>query len=152
MPSSTKPPKPKSQNKKGLTPAPEARKPEIPPIEVLEKLPEDVRTAVIEAASFVGPLPPPSMFNAYGQVVPDAPNRILAMAEKEQGHRIDADRRVIEYSRQDNRRGQWLGFVIALAYITAAVIVSMHGQPWVGGVLGTIGILSAIADLIGNRS
>ena len=143
--------KPKPQNKKGLTPATPSKRPNIPPMEVLDKLPEDVRIAVIEAASFVGPLPPPSMFNAYGHVVQDAPNRILTMAEKEQEYRIESDQRAMQYAREDNRRGQWLGSAVALSYITAAVVVSVYGQPWVGGMLGGIGILSAITDLVLNR-
>ena len=36
---------------------------------------------------FSGPLPPPDVLERYNQVVPDAANRIIAMAEQETGHR-----------------------------------------------------------------
>ena len=43
-----------------------------------------------------GPLPAPMDFAAYGDVLPDAPERILAMAEKEQEHRHQKDNEQIQ--------------------------------------------------------
>ncbi len=60
----------------------------IIPKEVLDRIPEEYRGSVVEAAVFQGALPPPSMFGQYDQVLPGSADRIMAMAEKEQAHRI----------------------------------------------------------------
>lgn len=60
----------------------------LPSPETLEHLPENVRTSVVEAAVFSGPLPPPSMYGEYEDTFKGSADRILKMAEKEQDHRI----------------------------------------------------------------
>ena len=57
-------------------------------LDMLPELPEGVRVSVAEAMSFVGPLPPPTMYREYENVHAGSAERILAMAEKEQNHRI----------------------------------------------------------------
>lgn len=60
----------------------------LPPKAVLDALPEQVRSSVVEAASFSGPLPPPSMYGEYERVLPGSADRIMGMTEREQAHRI----------------------------------------------------------------
>ncbi len=55
----------------------------------LQSVPEEVRISIAEAASFSGPLPPPSMLESYEKTIAGSADRILRMAEKEQDHRID---------------------------------------------------------------
>lgn len=61
----------------------------MPSPEVLETLPENARIAVVEAAALSGPLPPPTMYGEYDNVLSGSAERILRMAEKEQDHRIE---------------------------------------------------------------
>ena len=44
-----------------------------------------------EHKAYSGPLPPPEDFGAYKAVLSDAPERILAMAEKQIQHRISME-------------------------------------------------------------
>lgn len=69
-------------------------------INELAALPEDEKrkeiTAVISHTQiFSGPLPNPEAFAKYNEVLPDAADRILGMAEKEQGIRHEAQRGAI---------------------------------------------------------
>ena len=57
-------------------------------LDKLPELPEHVRVSVAEAMSFVGPLPPPTMYREYENALAGSAERILVMAEKEQNHRI----------------------------------------------------------------
>ena len=41
---------------------------------------------------FTGPIPPPEILHQYREVLPDAPERILSMAEKQQNHRMDLEK------------------------------------------------------------
>ena len=75
--------------------------PGLPPKEVLDKLPEHVRVAAVEAASFSGPLPPPSIYGEYERTLPGSAERILVMAEKEQNHRTEWEKTAFDTSAQE---------------------------------------------------
>ena len=72
---------------------------------------------------FSGPLPPPDMLERYNQVVPDAANRIIAMAEQETGHRRNMERLIISNEYQEAKMGQTCAVIIgSLAIISGATI------------------------------
>ena len=83
----------------------------LPSQEVLDSLPAQVRTAVLEAASFSGPLPPPSMYGEYNRVHSGTAERILAMAEKEQQHRITTERTALAAGVQSSKLGSTSGLL-----------------------------------------
>jgi uncharacterized membrane protein len=45
--------------------------------------------------TFSGPIPPPTLLAEYNKVVPNAAERILAMAEKQSEHRQFLEKKVI---------------------------------------------------------
>ena len=47
--------------------------------------------AIESERTFQGPLPAPEDFKAYGEVINNAPERILAMTEKQVNHRIQTE-------------------------------------------------------------
>lgn len=100
----------------------------LPSKAVLDALPEAVRTAVVEAASFSGPLPPPSMYGEYDRVLPGSADRLFSMAEKEQDHRIVYEQTALRASVQDSKLGQCFGFAIAVICIGAGAFLAMEGQ------------------------
>ena len=97
----------------------------LPPKEVLDALPEYVRRSVVEAASFAGPIPPPTMYGAYEDVLPGSADRILAMAESEQRHRIEWETDALHASMRDTKSGQRFGFAALTVCIGAAVFLAM---------------------------
>ena len=105
-----------------------ASAPNLPSKAVLDALPEAVRTAVVEAASFSGPIPPPSMYGEYDRVLPGSADRIFSMAEKEQDHRIVSEQTALRASVQNSKLGQWFGFAIAVICIGAGAFLAMEGQ------------------------
>lgn len=114
--------------------------------EFLESLPDQTRVAYIDAASFNGPLPPPSLLEGYESTLPGAAERILRLAEKEQSHRQDWEMAALSAQRLDIRRGQWMGFALGIIGMVVAVILAIIDRPYIAGVsLGTVlaGILTA---------
>lgn len=107
----------------------------LPSQEVLDSLPAQVRTAVLEAASFSGPLPPPSMYGEYNRVHSGTAERILAMAEKEQQHRITTERTALAAGVQSSKLGQYFGFALAVLCIGGAVFLGAGGHTVAAGVL-----------------
>ena len=119
--------------------------------EVLDKLPQELRLSVIEAASFSGPLPPPSMYRGYDEVLPGSAERILAMAEKEQNHRIGWENDALKASVRDTGRGQWFGLIIAMVCIGASTFLAINGHHAVAGILGGVSAITLVGHFIQRK-
>lgn len=74
-----------------------------------------------------GALPRPEDFAKYAEVVSDAPERILAMAEAEQQHRISVEGQIIKANAKSGSRGQWLGAAISALAMGLAVLSFVYG-------------------------
>lgn len=104
-----------------------------------------VATTEIEAF-FVGPLPTPDLLAGYEQVVPGAAERLLAMAEADAKHQREIEFAALRAEDSSVRRGQWLGFTIALVALTVSILALYLGSPWVAGIIGgatAVGLVSA---------
>ena len=120
------------------------------PKQVLDSLPENIRSSVIQHASFSGPLPPPSMYREYDKVLPGSADRLLELTEKQSSHRINWEKTALKASISATARGQWFGFIVSLVAIGAAIILASRGQSVVGGLLAIISVLG-LADRIFDR-
>lgn len=84
---------------------------------------------------FSGPMPPPHLLREYQKLIPDAAERMLKMAEKEQDSQIFINKEIIaqngksiEGTLQANKRSQIMAFVLVLLLIivgTAFALLSM---------------------------
>ncbi len=92
----------------------------------------------ITAASYQGPIPSAKELAAYKQVRPELPERIMAMAEREQGnrHRNDLLAIVLQFC------GMGCGLAVAIYGLWVALNVALSGSAWAGALL-------AAADLAG---
>jgi uncharacterized membrane protein len=77
-----------------------------------------------------GPLPPPAALAQFEQLIPNGAERIMAMVEQEQAHRLITDREELSASIKDTRRGHFIGALIALAAIAASVYTASIGAHW----------------------
>ena len=124
----------------------------LPPKEILDKLPENVRTSIVEAASFSGPLPPPSMFREYDSILPGSAERILAMAEKEQDHRTTWENKALDTIARQGNIGQWFGLLIAILCIGGAIYLAVSGHRWVAIALAVATAVGLVGRFIQNNS
>ena len=122
----------------------------LPPKAVLDALPEHVRVAVVEAASFSGPLPPPAMYSEYERALPGSAERILAMAEKEQNHRIAWEETALGTSVRETKLGQWFGFAIAVACIGAAMFLAVNEHDVVAVIALGISAVGLVGRFLGK--
>ena len=76
---------------------------------------------------FSGPLPPPKLFAQYKEVMPDAPERILSMAESQQAHRIKMEDAIVTGSETRANWGTGLGFFLFLIMIGGGIYLLMNG-------------------------
>lgn len=96
-----------------------------------------------------GALPRPEDFAKYALTVPDAPERILRMAEKEQQHRIHLESQILPGNLSAARRGQWLGAGISALALILSVVAHSLGAPWqVSVALVGVPVLSVARSLV----
>jgi uncharacterized membrane protein len=72
--------------------------------------------------------PPPEAIKAYEAILPGAFDRIIKMAEKAQSDQTETVRDVNLATRQDVRRGQWLGAAVSFAALVGAAYCVYAGQ------------------------
>lgn len=84
-------------------------------------------TSLIVSEQFSGPIAHPRHLKAYEEVAPGAADRIISMAEKQQQHHIEMDRRVLQAEVGDRKLGMWLGagaFVFLVACALASALLT----------------------------
>lgn len=115
-----------------------------------------------QTQSFSGPIPSPQHLEQYNNIIPDAAERILRMAESETMHRHEQDRIVVaaNISNQSAQMalntyqakaifrsdaiGQLLGFAVCLCALGGAVYLASVGQAWVAGFLAALPLAAIV--------
>ena len=125
---------------------------------IFDGLKQDKKTEILRSFSVSihqfrsGPLPDPEEIAKYNQEIPNGAERIMAMAEKQQDHRIDIEKIAITEQLTQSRRGQTFGLIIGLTAIIGGVICIMFGHEWSGGFIGGGGITGLVSVfVIGKR-
>lgn len=120
----------------------------------------NARTDTKVSVGWSGPLPPPAALEQFDTIIENGAERIFKMAEAEQSARLARESDAIRYEftkfeaiRQDNRRGQWLGFIIAISAVAAASVTAYFGaHPSVSIALVGVPILGIVKAIINSKS
>jgi uncharacterized membrane protein len=82
----------------------------------------------------------PEVVRKYAELVPDAPERILAVFEKNaeaernlRQAQLDANKEINQFQHSDNRRRDWMAFIIILSAIGASALFAFVGFEWLSG-------------------
>ena len=107
---------------------------------------------IVRQQHWTGPLPPPAALAEFGQLIPYGAERIMAMVEQEQAHRIQHEDTILAATIADTRRGHWLGGAISLCAIVGAVYaVSIGAHPTVSIALVSLPIAAIVQSFIGKK-
>ncbi len=108
---------------------------------------------------FSGPMPPPEYLARYEQICPGSADRMLAMAEKEAGHRRTTETTIVSaqinhHHKQfsEARLGQICALIITLAALGAGVYTASQGHEVTGSILGVGGIGGIVLTFILGRT
>lgn len=77
-----------------------------------------------------GFLPHPNDLERYNEMIPNCAERILAMAENEQKHRIRMDEDALPSLVKSNKRGQYLGWALSMSAVIGTSILALAGADW----------------------
>ncbi len=110
-----------------------------------------VEQTIMQANMWQGPLPPPEHLERFNSVVPGAAERILAMAEKQQNHRIALEEHAVKEQLVQSKRGQLFGLVIGLGGILLAAFLAYLGFSTSAATVGSVALSGlAIAFIVGR--
>jgi uncharacterized membrane protein len=117
------------------------------------------RMIAISQESFSGPMPHPDILKGYKLLIPDAPDRILHMAEEEQKHRIEVENKLLEQNNKNitesakaNLRSQIIACILAIVLVVSGVTLTILGHSVVGGTIFSTTIIGVIAVFITGKS
>jgi len=100
-----------------------------------------------------GPIPAPEMLAAYSKIIPNAPERIFAMAEKESSHRQDLEQKSLNANIKDRKSArleikfaQFLAATICLTLIACGTLLALKipSATWPGVFLSSTGLTGII--------
>jgi uncharacterized membrane protein len=114
-------------------------------------IPERIRDVLIRQDQihvWGGDFPPPEAIERYESVLPGAFDRILAMAERQQAARDTLQLSALTAAASDARRGHWLGAGVAALGMALGVACAWRGQPWLGGLMVAVPVMSVAKALI----
>ena len=98
-----------------------------------------------------GPLPRAQELAAYDVAHPGTAERIVAMAEREQGHRHGLETKVVVAEAGIRSRGQWIAFVSLLAMLGVVALFMFNGHPVAGAWLGGAIIVAVVVAFLGQQ-
>jgi uncharacterized membrane protein len=130
------------------------QKPEIIPEDIRQLISEEIGKKVVTTVSleiaerFVGPVPHPRILKEYAIIMPDAPERIFNMAEKQHAHRIDLEKSVIKGDIKRADTGLVLGFVLFMVIGIGAIILLAIGKDVGGYALLATSLVGGIGNFI----
>ena len=121
-------------------------------------MPDEEFVGIVIGSSYQGPLPSAGELAKYQAISPDFAQRLMEMAEAEANHRRTIEERIVAASiatevenQMDQKRGQYLGFAIALVTILAGSYLSLNGSQLPGTFIGLSGVTGLTAAFIHGR-
>ncbi len=114
-----------------------------------------IRVEHHEVKAYSGPVPSPEVLEQYEQIAPGFAERLLSMAEQEQAHRHECERRALEQNIENHQarnreiaRGQHYGLAIGLTAIAAGSALAFNGHGLPGGFIGTGGVIGLVVAFL----
>jgi uncharacterized membrane protein len=110
---------------------------------------------ILQAVSkelYSGPLPHPSHFQRFENILPGSADRILAMAERQECHRIWWEQFALKAQFFLALIGLASALVISIGLIWGAVRLGTAGHEWLGGALVAASAVGMVTSFIKGRS
>lgn len=107
------------------------------------------KTAVVrQEYHYQGAVPPPSILEAYAIQVPNAADRFLTIAEKEQQHRHSAERQHLYCELRFRLFSHITAGTLTVLFLGASLYAALHDHDWYAGVIGGTTLLGIATTFI----
>ena len=98
--------------------------------------------------SYSGPLPPADEMAQYEETLPGSANRIIAMTENQNKHRIEMEKIDLPIQHEQFKRGQIFSLIIGVFGLSVTTVLALFGHDVVAAIIGTITIGTIITSFI----
>jgi len=98
-----------------------------------------------------GPIPSPDVFKRYGEVVPDAPERILKVFEQDSQHTREMQKIAITGEVSRDARAQWMAFAIMIAALGVTTYSIIAGKNITAAIAGLGTLFLTLGVLFGDK-
>jgi len=106
---------------------------------------------VVAHQAFSGPIPHPDIFRKYGEIIPNAPERILKVFEDDSSHVRNIQFAALRAECQDNKRAHWMAWSLIFTGFLLVAFLGWLGKDWLAGIaLGTT-LTGTIAGFLQNK-
>ncbi len=114
--------------------------------------PEQRIEQIISQAHFSGPIPHPEIFRQYKEIIPDAPERILAVFEADSSAARLLPVQAIEAQKEDNRRAHWMAWsLVVLSFGLSLGFALLNKDELAGITLGTT-LVAIVTGFLQSRT
>ncbi|AYA40504.1 DUF2335 domain-containing protein [Xenorhabdus nematophila] len=96
-------------------------------------------------------LPSPEVLKIYESILPGYTERIFSLREKEQLFQHEKQKKALDGVINKDRRGQWMGFAIAMFILIIATVFAFKGEILFAGTLITIDLVGLVAVFVIGR-
>lgn len=107
--------------------------------------------AQVEKRSFSGPIPHPEIFRQYGEVLPDAPERILRVFEEDSKHVREITMAALNAQRADNRRAHWMAWSLIFSGLFLTGFLAYIGKEWLATTVAGTTLAGTIMGFFGKK-
>lgn len=128
-----------------------AKEPEVIEPKVLHKEESKSKKKVhqlIAAQEYTGPIPPAEEFAKYGQVIENAPERILKVFEEDSQHVREMQKTALDGEVARDKRGQWMAFTVLMSLFCVIVYSLYLGNVTFAGIAGLAFIAMAASSFL----
>jgi uncharacterized membrane protein len=117
-----------------------------------EKVPEArIILAQTISKSHSGPIPSAEEMELLERVLPGAADRCFGMAEREQNHRHDCDKQIIEKEFAFRSRGQWMALGAVVLLLAAVAYLAFLGDTKSAAALGAATLVGLVAAFTASK-
>lgn len=114
-------------------------------------LPPQQRVSALLSQSFSGPIPHPEIFRQYGEIIPNAPERILSVFEQDSTHAREIGMAALQAAKNDTRRSHWMAYSIILLCLGMIMALAYMGKDNLAGILAGVTLAGTITGAFQNR-
>ena len=102
----------------------------------------------IQHKSHSGPLPDAETLIQYDSVITNGADRIMAMAENQQSHRMKIEYNLVSSQSSQSKLGQIFGLIIGLVGIGCGTFLAATGSTTVGGIIAGGTVVSLVSVFV----
>ena len=104
--------------------------------QALERIPSELRSLTVVghqvAKAHSGPLPVPEDIAEYNRNIPNGGDRIMALAERQQAHRIEIESLAVREQLKQSGRGQTFALALGATGLLGGIVCILAGHDWAG--------------------